>query len=388
MENQEQEVTESLGSVRKKTDTSLANERIKTDASIAQEQDAAEKRADELVAKNRLQTDRAQTDERRQLDAKKEEARSSDEPHDLKSERDYDDSSLEQERIASDLAQKQERANSDAAIAKERRRIRLAAEALFALERDATDADLLGERDHVDSEADAHHETKAMMAVMSNNLKDPLDAISKLGETLQASLISEKIVSPQIYRLLGLIRRNSSVIERLVADLLDLESLSSGNLQLFLAQEKLNEVFDECSSIFGLVATTKNIKLTTSCSECPLVGTFDRDRILQVLSNLIQYALNHVPTNGTIAIGAIAKESQLEVSISYNGDGIPENEQAGIFDKFSQSTKLRGPKSGLGLHVCKGIVEAHGGTILVESNPSRGSTFRFTLPLGSSASVV
>ena len=380
-----------LGQVRMQTDASLANERSKSDFSFSQAQNAAEVSADSLVKKNRLRTDSAQIDERKLHDAKKEEARSSIDDQDLESEREMADSSLEQERRASDLMQKQERANADAAITKERRRTKLAAEALFSLERSNTDADLLKEREHVDSEAEhvashlsvevnAHTNTKTLMAVMSRDLKDPLNSILKLGETLQAFFISEKVVSPQIHRLLGMIRRNSSSMERLVADMLDLESLNEGNLSLNLAEEDLAEVLSECSHIFGIVANAKNIEFTTSCDASPLMATFDRDRILQVFSNLIQYAFTHTPNNRSIAIRAVDKGSHIEVSIVDDGDGTPAKEQAGIFDKAAQVTNLRLQKSGLGLYVCKGIVEAHGGTILFESNPGKGSTFRFTLP--------
>ncbi|MEO5668330.1 MAG: HAMP domain-containing sensor histidine kinase [Bdellovibrionota bacterium] len=392
MESSNNEVTGLLGTVRKKTDTSLANERTKTDISLNREQNAAEMSADSLVSENRVHADQAQNDKRRLFDAKKEEARSSPDAQDLTSEREIADSSLEQERLVSDLAQKRERATSDAAVTKERRRLKLAAEALFVLERGATDADLLGERTIIDgeielvatdltNEVDAHNETKALMTVVSRDLKDPLDMIAKLGESLHASLVSEKIVSPEIHRLLGLIRRNSSSMERLVTDLLDLERLSTGNFPLNRTDEDVADVLMECTDIFGSIAMTKNIEITTNCSEQPLMGTFDRDRILQVLSNLIQNALRHTPNKGSIAITAVRRGSQVEISVVDSGKEIPTKKQVGIVDKFSQLHKLGRQGSGLGLHLCKGIVEAHGGNISIESELGTGNTYCFTLPI-------
>ncbi len=382
----ENEVNAALDSVRKKTDTSLATERTKTDESLLEVQTAAETQSDVSVAKQRIKSDQEQNAERKLSDEKKALSRASSDSSSLENEREIADANLEEERNANDLAQKNERAKTDAAITKERRSIKLAAEALFVLERGNTDADLLNEREHVDTEADAHKETRELMSVMSRDLKEPLNSILKLGEMLQASLVTEKVVSPQIHRLLGIIRRNSSEVEKMVADMLDLESLNEGTLSLNLSLDDMGEVLAECSEIFNVVAKAKNIEFSTNCGKKPLVSTFDRDRILQVLSNLIQHGLNRVQNNGSIEIGAAATRTHVEISVADNGKEISASEQLEMFNKFSDSTHkgkkdLHQKNLNLGLHVSKGIIEAHGGEITFESTADNGNTFLFTLPL-------
>jgi signal transduction histidine kinase len=107
----------------------------------------------------------------------------------------------------------------------------------------------------------------------------------------------------------------------------------------------------------------------------------DHDRILQVLSNLIGNSLKFTPNGGTIELSARKQETQVEISVTDNGPGIPEDAKEQIFERFSQLKRNDRRGLGLGLFISKWIVEAHGGHIWVTSEVGKGSTFSFTLPL-------
>jgi signal transduction histidine kinase len=109
----------------------------------------------------------------------------------------------------------------------------------------------------------------------------------------------------------------------------------------------------------------------------------DRDRIVQVLVNLLENALAVTPEGGRISMEAVDEDGHVEVSVRDTGPGIPAEDQERIFERFwrGEQTSSRPGGSGLGLAIARGIVEGHGGWIRVVSEPGRGATFRFTLPL-------
>jgi signal transduction histidine kinase len=106
----------------------------------------------------------------------------------------------------------------------------------------------------------------------------------------------------------------------------------------------------------------------------------DRDRLLQVFSNLLGNAMKFTPAGGEIWVGARVEDEQVRFHVRDTGPGIPSESLAHIFDRFWQANRTDRRGAGLGLSIAKGIVEAHGGTLQVESEPGRGSTFSFTVP--------
>ena len=106
----------------------------------------------------------------------------------------------------------------------------------------------------------------------------------------------------------------------------------------------------------------------------------DHDRLLQAISNLVGNAIKFTPAGGSIRLAATRDSTQMTVSVSDTGPGIAEQDQRQLFRKFSQLNKAEGGL-GLGLYIAKLIIEAHGGTLWVESALGKGSSFRFTLPL-------
>jgi signal transduction histidine kinase len=106
----------------------------------------------------------------------------------------------------------------------------------------------------------------------------------------------------------------------------------------------------------------------------------DRDRLIQVFSNLLGNALKFTPSGGDIRVGAALEGEQVRFYVRDNGPGMPPESLAHIFDRFWQANRTDRRGAGLGLSIVKGIVEAHGGRLQVESEPGRGSTFSFTVP--------
>ena len=173
-------------------------------------------------------------------------------------------------------------------------------------------------------------------------------------------------------------------LSQLIQDLLDVHKLELGKFRFGMCDTSAKDLIDEAIKRFKPITEAKNI-LLISRIEQELNLTCDPERILQVLSNLVSNALKFVPAHsGRIEICARRSNGSLLFSVKDNGIGIPKDKQQNLFRKFYQvDTSLQGTGgSGLGLAICKGIVEAHGGRIWVESEEGKGSAFYFSIPIG------
>lgn len=271
----------------------------------------------------------------------------------------------------------------------ERERLMLAAEALLVLERQTTNADIVRERkqsatdaklaaDFLESEIGAHGQTKAFLAIVSHDLRNPLSSISMSAEILAEALTAPKIDSTEALQMVGIIQRNAAVMDRLITDLLDVERMAAGKIEMNLAPYSVQDLFAECADVFGLLAAKRSIQFVTK-TESSLWACVDRDRVRQVMSNLLSNAFKHTSAGGIISLEARRQGNEVEVSVVDSGSGIPEKDQTRIFEKFSQLENRSRQGLGLGLHISKWIVEAHGGKIWVDSKLGHGSKFTFTL---------
>ena len=133
------------------------------------------------------------------------------------------------------------------------------------------------------------------------------------------------------------------------------------------------------------IATEKPIELDVTSLEPAILVWADRDKITQVLTNLIGNAIKFTPPHGRVTVSSASNDTDwMRVSVSDTGTGISADQRERIFDKFYQIAENGGPKpkgTGLGLAISKALVELHGGKIWVESGPGCGSTFYFTLPV-------
>jgi signal transduction histidine kinase len=163
---------------------------------------------------------------------------------------------------------------------------------------------------------------------------------------------------------------------------MDLSKLEAGMLAYNFTKTDLPSLVTTAAGEVLPLAEAKKIRIGTDMDVVPPV-TLDPERVLQVLRNLIGNALKFTPPGGAVRIAVRGGESGVGVSVTDSGPGIPKEHQSAIFDKFRQAT-LAGtkklPGTGLGLAIVKHIIKDHGGTVWVESEEGRGSTFTFVLP--------
>jgi signal transduction histidine kinase len=217
---------------------------------------------------------------------------------------------------------------------------------------------------------------------VSHELRTPLTAIRMAVDNLLDGVSGE--LSPTLQRYLTRVKENTDRLVRLIADLLDLSRIEAGRVELHPAPVPLAELFRELAEGLRPMAAAKALRLEITPGPTPLRALADRDKLHQVLTNLVGNAVKFTPEGGRIRLGARpAPAGQVEVSVEDSGEGIPPEELQTIFEKFHQVRRRGQAKTqgtGLGLTIARSLIELHGGRIWVESQVGRGSTFRFTLP--------
>ena len=221
---------------------------------------------------------------------------------------------------------------------------------------------------------------------VSHELRTPLTAIKGAVD-----LVLREVVGPltekQIHYLTR-VRSNTQHLGGLINDLLDLAKIESGRIEVKSSRVSLSGLVHEVVEGLRPVAAEKVIALEATIREPSILVWADRDKINQVLTNLIGNAIKFTPVHGRVTVSASRNGGEsVQVSVSDNGPGVPADEKEKIFAKFYRVAETNGENSkgtGLGLAISKALVELHGGKIWVESEPSRGSTFYFTLPVSAS----
>ena len=216
-----------------------------------------------------------------------------------------------------------------------------------------------------------------ILAVVSHDLRNPLAAIHMAA----ALLLLKSDGDPNTRKQAETIQRSASRMEHLLSDLLDMASLQAGRLALERKPEDpvplVGEVFDlhePMSREKGLVLR-RNVELSGVRVDC------DRDRVLQIFGNLIGNAIKLCQSGDVISLGARLVDGAAQFAITDTGPGIPEQELPHLFEPYWSADRHARKGTGLGLYISKGIVEAHGGRLWVESQYGVGSTFYFTIPL-------
>ena len=214
----------------------------------------------------------------------------------------------------------------------------------------------------------------------SHELRTPLTSIG-LSIDLLLDKAADKL-SERERELLAIAHEDVARLKALVTELLDLSKIEAGRLEMDFARVPVDLICEKAATAMGAQAGESGRELSFACGgDLPAVRA-DANKITWVLVNLIGNALRHTPKGGHVRVAAGRAGGFVHLSVADDGEGIPLEYQAKIFDKFVQvkSDKTSGG-SGLGLAICKEIVRAHGGTIWVESAPGRGATFTFTLPV-------
>jgi chemotaxis family two-component system sensor kinase Cph1 len=233
----------------------------------------------------------------------------------------------------------------------------------------------------VEREQQAVRARDDLVAVVSHDLKTPLGVIQmQAAMFLRSSGVEGDDVSPRVRAGAERIQRAVNRMNSLVHDLLDLAKIEAGRFDLSRQSEEIGELVEEALIILRPLAESKRIQLEVTLTDQSRVNV-DRERIFQVFSNLIGNAIKFTPEGGRIALHTEARDRSMCVTVADTGPGVPSDQVPHVFNRYWQARRGNREGTGLGLYIAKGIVEAHGGRIWVESG-GPGATFRFTLPLG------
>jgi signal transduction histidine kinase len=171
-------------------------------------------------------------------------------------------------------------------------------------------------------------------------------------------------------------------MSRLVGDILDIVSIEAGRFTVIPERQDGARVVDEIVETFEGLAVEKDITLESSRPRAPLPTVcFDRQRILQVLGNLVLNALKFTPAGGRITVGVAIEGNRVRFNVSDTGSGIAPDQLEAIFERYAQGPDAERLGLGLGLYIARHIIESHNGAIWAESSLGRGSTFCFELPM-------
>jgi signal transduction histidine kinase len=221
-----------------------------------------------------------------------------------------------------------------------------------------------------------------LIAVVSHDLKGPLTNIMLNTEGLLGGHPTVAL-APELRPALERIRRATQRMTRLTTDLLDLARLEAGHLAIDPDTHELAALMSDAVEPFAGVAAGKSQQLRQTVAAGAGRARCDRERVVQVIANLVGNAVKFTPAGGAITVRADrGAEGEIIVSVTDTGPGIDEQHQAHIFDRFWQADEGARRGTGLGLSIAKALVELHGGRIWVASRPGAGSTFSFTLPPG------
>jgi signal transduction histidine kinase len=216
-----------------------------------------------------------------------------------------------------------------------------------------------------------------VLGMVTHDLRNPLLIIA-----LNAQCIAEQSREPSIREQAEEVTHAAKHMARLLADLLDITGIESGIFRITKRSQDVGDLMDEILRSYRPLFASRGLNLLGERLTAPVVASFDRDRIMQVMSNLLGNAMKFLPPNGTIALSLEPRVAEVEFVLRDNGPGMAATKLAHIFERFFQIDSSARRGLGLGLYICDKIVAAHGGRIWVESELGKGTTFRFTVPTG------
>ncbi|CAN5773262.1 hypothetical protein BH23GEM9_BH23GEM9_37520 [soil metagenome] len=214
-----------------------------------------------------------------------------------------------------------------------------------------------------------------LMAVVSHDLGNPLSAI-RIGTSLLLRTTEESSSRQH----LEFIRQSAQQMENLVNDLLDVKRLEAGGMSLRIGAVRGQDIVRDVVEVFGPIAAGRGLILESLCTQTLPELAGDRQRLVQVLSNLIANAVKFTDSGGRVTIDARVSSDVVLFTVTDTGMGIEPEHLPHVFDRFWQVRREGKKGLGLGLAIAKGVIDAHGGRIWVESSPGAGSTFLFTVP--------
>lgn len=303
-------------------------------------------------------------------------------------ERRVTDEGIKAERVETDATLERERQRTDVATEGERRMKQDMREQLEVRRHD-TDEQLSAERDGTDFAVNALEESRAVLGrrgdvlgMVTHDLRGPLSLI-----TMNAECIAKDTTEDSTREAAGDVLLATARMERLLTDLVDTVRIESGTLRLSRRLHDVGALVNEVYHSYLPLFEGRGMVFTVDMPADAVVASFDHDRVVQVLSNLLGNALKFTARGGRIDLSVALRSAQVYFVVRDNGPGISPGALPRVFERFWQSDSHTRRGLGLGLFICREIVEAHGGKIWVESEPGQGSVFQFTLPIAEEAAV-
>ena len=222
-----------------------------------------------------------------------------------------------------------------------------------------------------------------LIAAVSHDLRTPLASTRALIEAIADGVAADQQTRE---RYLSSASRELEHLSRLVDDLFELARIDAGVLQLSLEETSLHDLISDTISSFQPQAECRGVRLVGEVSGDVDPVLANPPRLQRVLHNLLSNALRHTPPDGTVALRAQPRGTDVQVEVADTGEGIAAEDLPRVFERSFRAERSRtraekedAPGAGLGLAIARGLIEAHGGAMSVESDLGRGSRFRFTL---------
>jgi signal transduction histidine kinase len=227
---------------------------------------------------------------------------------------------------------------------------------------------------------DAVRSRDRFIGIVSHDLRNPLNVI-RMNHAQLLRTVPDTEEGARQRKWIESAERATSRMNALIGDLLDLAAIEIGRLPVRLKKHEVGSLADEAADMMAPLAAEKHMQIRKNIPKHAAEVLCDKERILQVFSNLIGNAIKHCPERCTITLGVEVRDNEAQVCVSDTGPGISKEDQAHVFDRYWQADQAPRTGLGLGLSITKGIVEAHGGKVWVKSEPGKGSHFYFTLPV-------
>ena len=219
---------------------------------------------------------------------------------------------------------------------------------------------------------------RQLIAAVSHDLRTPLSSLQLLSQAIEDGLVDAETRHSYVRQMSVQVRSLSSLVE----DLFELSRLEAGDIDWALHQVRVDELVEETVEAMRAQASSQGVVVQCDIPGYLAAARANPEKLQRVLFNLIQNAIRHTPADGSVTVRAQAKGAQVEVEVADTGVGIDAGEREQVFEPFFRGEQ-NGARSrtgaGLGLTICRAIVEAHGGQIWLAPS-SEGASVRFSLP--------
>lgn len=249
----------------------------------------------------------------------------------------------------------------------------------------AEDVNVLAERLQAaeDQRAALDRERRELTTAISHDLRTPLASLRAMSEALSDGVVDQP---EEVQRYYATMRREIERLSRMIDDLFELSQLDAGALRLDRRPVYVQDIAAEVVDAMQAASKLAGVELTLDVSSAPPEIEADGSRIERAVANLVRNALEHTPAGGRVLVSIASTDGQIDVRVADSGSGIEQNDLPFIWERFYRAEKSRGrgkngDGAGLGLAITRGIVQAHGGIVLAESEPGKGAVFTIRLPL-------